>query len=91
MFYIGRSIVVDWAIPKNKYETIHTPKENEENTTVKEDITVENEKEDVKEEILSDIEENIDDTSKTIDDYLTLDMTKNENENFVDFETTGVK
>jgi hypothetical protein len=88
MSYLGRSIVVDWAIPKNKYETIHTSKENEEIATVKEDIALENKNEDIKEEVVSDVEENIDDTSKTIDDYLTLDSTKNEDDNFVDFETT---
>ncbi|XP_025406417.1 RNA-binding protein 28 [Sipha flava] len=87
--FFGRSIVVDWAIPKNKYETIHTSKENEEIATVKEDIALENKNEDIKEEVVSDVEENIDDTSKTIDDYLTLDSTKNEDDNFVDFETTA--
>lgn len=89
IFYSGRSIVVDWAIPKNKYETIHT-KENGENTTLKEEVAVENTKEeDIKEEVLSDVEKDVEDTSKTIDDYLTLDTTKIEDDNFVDFETTG--
>lgn len=93
IFSKGRSIVVDWAIPKNKYETIHTPKENEENTTVKEEITEDNKKyEDIKEEVLSDdVEENKGDTSKTIDDYLDFDTTKNEDDNYVDFETTDIE
>lgn len=91
MFLKGRSIVVDWAIPKNKYETIHTNNKNEENNTIKEensavDVKVENE---IKEEVLSDNQEYTEEKPlMTLDDYLTLDITKIENENLVDFETT---
>lgn len=91
MFFKGRSIVVDWAIPKNKYETIHSsnPKENKESDLVKikEDVEI---KEEFKEEILSDDQDDIEEPSKTIEDYLSLD-TKNEDDNFVDFETTELE
>lgn len=87
---LGRSIVVDWAIPKNKYESIHTPKENKEDSSIKEELDVEikNEKE-IKNEVLSDDEEDIEKPSKTIEDYLTLDTTKIEDDHLVDFETTN--
>uniref|UniRef100_A0A2S2PEM0 RNA-binding protein 28 n=1 Tax=Schizaphis graminum TaxID=13262 RepID=A0A2S2PEM0_SCHGA len=85
----GRSIVVDWAIPKNKYETIHTTKEKEENISIKEE-NVEAIVEDQGEikEVLSDDLNNIE-KPKTVEDYLTLDTIKEEcDDNFVDFETT---
>ncbi|XP_026822710.1 RNA-binding protein 28 [Rhopalosiphum maidis] len=85
----GRSIVVDWAIPKNKYETIHTTKEKEENISIKEENVeaIVEDQEEIK-EVLSDDQNNIE-KSKTVEDYLTLDTIKEEcDNNFVDFETT---
>lgn len=89
IFLKGRSIVVDWAIPKNKYETIHTSKK--ENSVVKEEsvIQIKEEEQEVKEEFLSDDDQYVKkEPSKTIEDYLSLDTTKIENDNLVDFETT---
>jgi len=88
----GRSIVVDWAIPKNKYETIHTPKENGGDTKVKEEIIVETKKhKEIKEEVLSDDQNSIKEFSKTIEDYLTLDTIKDEDDNIVDLETADLE
>lgn len=89
----GRSIVVDWAIPKNKYETIHTHKENDEDTKVKEEMIVEikEEHQEIKEEVLSDDQDSIKGSSKTIEDYLTLDTIKDEDDNVVDIETTDLE
>ncbi|XP_025195373.1 RNA-binding protein 28 [Melanaphis sacchari] len=86
----GRSIVVDWAIPKNKYETIHTTREKEENISVKEENVepIENQKE-IK-EVLSD-DQNNEEKPKNVEDYLTLDTLKEESDNFVDFETTDIE
>jgi len=82
----GRSIIVDWAIPKNKYETIHTTNENVENNPIKEEkITTEVKEQEIKEEVLSD-QDITEKPSKTIEDYLTLDKTKIEDDNLVDFE-----
>ncbi|CAH1721422.1 unnamed protein product [Aphis gossypii] len=84
----GRSIVVDWAIPKNKYETIHTNKEKEENISVKEEnveAVIEEDKTEIKEDS-SDDQNNLE-KPKTVEDYLTLETIKDECENFVDFET----
>lgn len=88
IFLKGRSIVVDWAIPKNKYENIHTTNEKEVNNSVKEE-TKEVVEEEIKEEILSDDQNDEEEPSKTIEDYLSLDTTKHEDENYVDFETTS--
>lgn len=89
-YFKGRSIIVDWAIPKNKYETIHTPKENQGNN-VKEETAekTENKQEDIKEEVLSDDQNSINEFSKTAEDYLTLDTLKNEDDNYIDFNTTN--
>lgn len=84
----GRSIVVDWAIPKNKYETIHTTKEKEENVSVKEEHV--EEPEEIKEDLSYD-QDNIEEPSKTAEDYLTLDTIKDEYDNLVDFETTDIE
>lgn len=83
----GRSIVVDWAIPKNKYETIHTNKEKEENISIKEENVeaVNKDQTEIKEDS-SDDQNNIE-KPKTVEDYLTLDTIKDECDNFVDFET----
>ncbi|KAE9536000.1 hypothetical protein AGLY_007901 [Aphis glycines] len=84
----GRSIVVDWAIPKNKYETIHTNKEKEENISVKEEnveAVIEEDKTEIKEDS-SDDQNNIE-KPKTVEDYLTLETIKDECDSFVDFET----
>lgn len=93
-FFKGRSIVVDWAIPKNKYETIHTSQKNEENNSVKEEAGVDAIKEEeaeIKEEIFSDDQDDTEEPSKTVEDYLSLDTTKVENENLVDFEAEDFK
>ncbi|KAL4141637.1 hypothetical protein QTP88_004242 [Uroleucon formosanum] len=90
----GRSIVVDWAIPKNKYETIHTTKEKEENISVKEEnISVKEENVECQEEIREDLSNDQDniELSKTAEDYLTLDTIKDEYDNLVDFETTDIE
>lgn len=90
----GRSIVVDWAIPKNKYETIHTSKVNEDNNSVKIEAdvdTIKEEEPEIKEEILSDDQDDTEEPSKTVEDYLSLDTTKIENENLVDFETEDLE
>ncbi|XP_050520882.1 RNA-binding protein 28 [Daktulosphaira vitifoliae] len=86
--FCGRSIVVDWAIPKNKYETIHAPKE--------ENIEYVKEEKEIKEEIMSDYEnEEIKDkvkTSKTIDDYLSLDTSNDiKEEQLIDFEKSNLE
>jgi len=89
--FFGRSIVVDWAIPKTKYETIHSTNQNEENSSIKEEnlaVDVKVEKE-IKEEVLSDDQDDTEEKpSKTLEDYLTLDTTKIKDEKLVDFETT---
>lgn len=84
----GRSIVVDWAIPKNKYETIHTTKEKEENISVKEEHI--EDQEEIKEDLSND-QDNIEEPSKFDEDYLTLDTIKDEDDNLVDFETTDIE
>lgn len=91
MYFQGRSIVVDWAIPKNKYETIHTSKENEGDSKVKEEIIVETKEQKEIKEVLSDDQDSIKEPSKTIEDYLTFDTTKDEDDNIVDLETTDLE
>lgn len=88
IFLKGRSIVVDWAIPKNKYETIHNPKE--ENSAVKEELVIDSieKKQEIKQEVLLDDDQVVKEPSKTIEDYLALEITKPEDDNLVDFENT---
>lgn len=90
IFLKGRSIVVDWAIPKCKYESIHTSNENEENNLVKEETSTEikNEEQEIKEEILSDDQDDVEKSSKTVEDYLAQDSVKLEEDNLVNFENT---
>jgi len=85
--------VVDWAIPKNKYETIHTTKVKEENISVKEENVEEaivEDQEEIKEDLSND-QDNIEEPSKTVEDYLTLDTIKDEDDDLVDFETTDIE
>ncbi|XP_050441628.1 RNA-binding protein 28 [Adelges cooleyi] len=82
--FLGRSIVVDWAIPKCKYETIHKPAVEAKNT-IKEEV-------EIKEETLSS-DDNDDEKkeeihkSKTLEDYLAIEPQNDvKEENLVDFE-----